>query len=163
LANSNRVRINTLALAARLPTMQGVREYVEAGGLMSYGPNIADGYRRAADYVDKILHGAKPGDIPVEQPTKFDLVINLTTPKALGLTVEIAPELTGHGLPLIKCEAYNRAGDAARPRRARREQSVLSFSPNPFLIGKFLLGKLSKVVVVHGKAPHDRARSLVSH
>jgi putative ABC transport system substrate-binding protein len=87
LANSNRVRINTLALAARLPTMQGVREYVEAGGLMSYGPNIADGYRRAADYVDKILRGAKPGDIPVEQPTKFDLVINLTTAKALGLTI----------------------------------------------------------------------------
>jgi putative tryptophan/tyrosine transport system substrate-binding protein len=87
LANSNRVRINTLALAARLPTMQGVREYVEAGGLMSYGPNIADGYRRAADYVDKILRGAKPGDIPVEQPTKFDLVLNLTTAKALGLDV----------------------------------------------------------------------------
>jgi ABC-type uncharacterized transport system substrate-binding protein len=87
LANSNRVRINTLALAARLPTMQGVREYVEAGGLMSYGPNLADGYRRAADYVDKILRGAKPGDIPVEQPTKFDLVINLTTAKALGLTI----------------------------------------------------------------------------
>src|SRR6516164_11491557 len=87
LANSNRVRINTLALAARLPTMQGVREYVEAGGLMSYGANIADGYRRAADYVDKILRGAKPGDIPVEQPTKFDLVINLTTAKALGLTI----------------------------------------------------------------------------
>ena len=76
LANSSRVRINTLALAARLPTMQGVREYVDAGGLMSYGPNIADGYRRAADYVDKILRGAKPGDIPVEQPTKFDLVLN---------------------------------------------------------------------------------------
>ena len=87
LANSNRVRINTLALAARLPTMQGVREYVEAGGLMSYGANIADGYRRAADYVDKILRGAKPGDIRVEQPTKFDLVINLTTAKALGLTI----------------------------------------------------------------------------
>ena len=87
LAISNRVRINTLALAARLPTMQGVREYVEAGGLMSYGANIADGYRRAADYVDKILRGAKPGDIPVEQPTKFDLVINMTTAKALGLTI----------------------------------------------------------------------------
>src|SRR5262249_23078513 len=87
LANNNRVRINTLALAGRLPTMQGVREYVEAGGLMSYGPNLADGYRRAADYVDKILRGAKPGDIPVEQPTKFDLVINLTTAKALGLTI----------------------------------------------------------------------------
>src|SRR5215472_9209666 len=85
LANSNRVRINTLALAARLPTMQGVREYVEAGGLMSYGPNLPDGYRRAADFVDKILRGAKPGDIPVEQPTKFDLVLNLTTAKALNL------------------------------------------------------------------------------
>ena len=87
LANSNRVRINTLALAARLPTMQGVREYVEAGGLMSYGPNMADGYRRAADYVDKILRGAKPAEIPVEQPTKFELVVNLTTAKALGLTI----------------------------------------------------------------------------
>ena len=67
--------------------MHGLREYLEAGGLMSYGPNIADGYRRAADYVDKILRGAKPGDIPVEQPTKFDLVLNLTTAKALGLTI----------------------------------------------------------------------------
>ena len=87
LANTNRVRINTLALGARLPTISGVREYVEAGGLMSYGPNFPDLFRRAADYVDKILRGAKPGDIPVEQPTKFDLVINLTTAKALGLDV----------------------------------------------------------------------------
>ena len=87
LVNTNRVRINTLALAARLPTMHGVRDYVEAGGLMSYGPNIPDQYRRAADYVDKILRGAKPGDLPVEQPTKFDLIINLTTAKALGLTI----------------------------------------------------------------------------
>ena len=77
LVNTNRVRINTLALAARLPTMHGFREYVEAGGLMSYGPNFPDLFRRAADYVDKILRGAKPADIPVEQPTKFDLVINL--------------------------------------------------------------------------------------
>ena len=84
---TNRIRINTLALGARLPTMHGVREYVEAGGLMSYGPNFADLFRRAADYVDKILRGAKPADIPVEQPTKFDLVINLTTAKALGLTI----------------------------------------------------------------------------
>jgi len=67
--------------------MHGVRDYVEAGGLMSYGANIADGLRRAADYVDKILRGAKPGDIPVEQPTKFDLVLNLTTAKAPGLTI----------------------------------------------------------------------------
>src|SRR5215471_4309856 len=84
LANSNRVRINTLALAARSPTMHGVREYVDAGGLMSYGPNITDAYRRAADFVDKILRGAKPADILVEQPSKFDLVINL---KALGLAI----------------------------------------------------------------------------
>jgi len=84
---ANRVRINTLALAARLPTMHGVREYVEAGGLMSYGPNWPDMWRRAGDLVDKILHGTKPADIPVEQPNKFDLVINLTTAKALGLTV----------------------------------------------------------------------------
>jgi putative ABC transport system substrate-binding protein len=87
LLNTNRVRINTLAQGARLPTMYGVREYVEAGGLVSYGPSILNHYRRAADYVDKILRGTKPGDIPVEQPTKFDLVINLTTAKALGLTV----------------------------------------------------------------------------
>jgi putative ABC transport system substrate-binding protein len=87
LVTTHRIRINTLALAARLPTIHGVREYVEAGGLMSYGPNFADLFRRAADFVDKILRGAKPGDIPVEQPTKFDLVINLTTAKALGLTI----------------------------------------------------------------------------
>jgi putative tryptophan/tyrosine transport system substrate-binding protein len=87
LMNTNRVRVNTLALGLRLPSVHGLREYVEAGGLMSYGPSVPDQYRRAADYVDKILRGAKPGDIPVEQPTKFDLVINLTTAKALGLTI----------------------------------------------------------------------------
>ena len=87
LVAANRVRINTLALAERLPTVHGFREYVEGGGLMSYGPNFPDLYRRAAELVDKILRGAKPADIPVEQPTKFDLVINLTTAKALGLTV----------------------------------------------------------------------------
>jgi ABC-type uncharacterized transport system substrate-binding protein len=87
LVMTHRVRINTLALAARLPTIYNIREYVEAGGLMSYGPNIPDLFRRAADFVDKILRGAKPGEIPVEQPTKFDLVINLTTAKALGLNV----------------------------------------------------------------------------
>jgi len=84
---THRLRINTLALGARLPTMHGVREYVEASGLMSYGPNWPDQWRRAANYVDKILRGAKPADIPVEQPTKFDLIINLTTAKALGLTI----------------------------------------------------------------------------
>ena len=87
LLNSNRIRVSTLALGARLPTMYGVRDYVEAGGLMSYGANVVDQHRRAADYVDKILRGAKPGDLPVEQPTKFDLLINLTTAKVLGLTI----------------------------------------------------------------------------
>jgi putative ABC transport system substrate-binding protein len=91
LVNTNRVRIGTLALAAQVPTLHGNRELVEAGGLMSYGPNFPDLFRHAADFVDKILRGAKPADLPVEQPTKFDLVINLTTAKALGL--EIPPKL----------------------------------------------------------------------
>ena len=84
---SNRARIHTLAMAARLPAIYNSREYVEMGGLMSYGPSFPDLYRRAGDLVDKILRGAKPGNLPVEQPTKFDLVINLTTAKALGLTI----------------------------------------------------------------------------
>jgi putative ABC transport system substrate-binding protein len=87
LVTTNRIRINTLALSLRLPTIYNVREFIEAGGLMSYGPNFLDLYRRAADLVDKILRGAKPANIPVEQPTKFDLVVNLTTAKALGLTI----------------------------------------------------------------------------
>ena len=87
LVNTNRIRINALALGARLPTLHGERAYVEAGGLMSYGPNFPDLFRRAGDYVDKILRGAKPADLPVEQPTKFELVINLKTAKALGLTI----------------------------------------------------------------------------
>jgi putative ABC transport system substrate-binding protein len=87
LMNSNRVRISTLAVSARLPTICVAREYVEAGALISYGANIPHLFRRAAELVDKILRGAKPGDIPVEQPTKFDLVINLTTAKALDLTI----------------------------------------------------------------------------
>ena len=84
--NSSRVRISSLAVQARLPTICIAREYVEAGGLLSYGANIPHMYARAAELVDKILRGTKPGDIPVEQPTKFELVINLTTAKALGLT-----------------------------------------------------------------------------
>jgi putative tryptophan/tyrosine transport system substrate-binding protein len=76
-----------LAIGERLPTMHAAREYVEAGGLMSYGPNFGALFRRAAEFVDNILHGTKPGDLPVEQPTKFDLVVNLKTAKALGLTI----------------------------------------------------------------------------
>ena len=87
LAFSNRIRINTLAQGARLPTIYVTREYIDAGGLLSYGVDYLGLYRRAADFVDKVLRGAMPGDIPVEQPTKFDLVINLTTAKALGLTI----------------------------------------------------------------------------
>jgi putative tryptophan/tyrosine transport system substrate-binding protein len=87
LMNTNRTRINVLAVGARLPTMYGGRQYVEAGGLMSYGVNLPNQFRRAADFVDKILRGAKPADIPVEQPTKFDLIINLTAAQALGLTI----------------------------------------------------------------------------
>ena len=85
LTNANQVRINSFALADRLPTMNPNRERVEIGGLMSYGPNFPSLYRRAGDFVDRILRGTKPADIPVEQPTKFDLVINLTTAQALRL------------------------------------------------------------------------------
>jgi putative tryptophan/tyrosine transport system substrate-binding protein len=87
LVTTHRARINALALSARLPTLHGAREHIEVGGLISYAPNFPDLYRRAAEYVDKILRGAKPGDLPVEQPTKFDLIVNLTTAKALGLTI----------------------------------------------------------------------------
>jgi ABC-type uncharacterized transport system substrate-binding protein len=87
LVDSVRARINTLALGARLPTISPYREYLQAGGFMSYGPSFSDLFLRAADYVDKILRGAKPGGLPVEQPTKFELVINLTAAKALALTI----------------------------------------------------------------------------
>jgi putative ABC transport system substrate-binding protein len=100
LINRNRFRINTLALSGRLPTMHGFREFTEAGGLVSYGPNWPDMFRRAAGLVDKILRGAKPADIPVEQPTKFDLVVNLTTAKALG--IEIPPTLLARADEVIE-------------------------------------------------------------
>jgi putative ABC transport system substrate-binding protein len=89
LTNTQQLRIVTLALSMRLPTIHDVRESVLAGALMSYGANRLNSYRRAAELVDKILRGAKPGDIPVEQPTKFELVVNLITAKALGLAVPL--------------------------------------------------------------------------
>src|SRR5580704_14895775 len=84
---ANRTSILTSALSARVPTIFSTRDFVKAGALMSYGPSYTERFRRAADYVDKILRGAKPADLPVEQPTKFELVVNLKTAKALGLTV----------------------------------------------------------------------------
>jgi putative tryptophan/tyrosine transport system substrate-binding protein len=96
---TNRARIHTLAMGARLATIYN-REYVETGGLMSYGPNFPDLFRRGADLVDKILRGAKPADIPVEQPTKFDLVINLKTANALGL--EVPPTLLARADEVIE-------------------------------------------------------------
>jgi putative ABC transport system substrate-binding protein len=87
LISTNRVSINILAIGEKLPTMNSFREYVQAGGLISYGPNFPDLFRRASDFVDKILRGAKPADLPVEQPVKFDILINTTTAKVLGLTI----------------------------------------------------------------------------
>jgi len=84
---AHRTTLLKLASKARLPAIYGEREYVDEGGLMSYGANLGDLYRRSAGYVDKILKGAKPGDLPIEQPTKFELVVNLKTAKALGLTI----------------------------------------------------------------------------
>jgi ABC-type uncharacterized transport system substrate-binding protein len=95
-----RRRLVDLAAKNRLPAVYALGEFVDAGGLMSYGPNFADLYRRAATYVDKILKGAKPGDLPVEQPTKFELVINLNAAKALGLT--IPPSLLGQADEVIR-------------------------------------------------------------
>jgi putative ABC transport system substrate-binding protein len=80
-------QIAELAAKNRLPTISGIREHMEAGGLIIYEPNSTDSFRRAATYVDKILKGAKPGDLPVEQPTRFELVVNMKTAKALGITI----------------------------------------------------------------------------
>jgi putative tryptophan/tyrosine transport system substrate-binding protein len=100
LINTSSKRIASFALKVRLPSMYGRREAVDAGGLMQYGADLADSYQRVAYYVDKILKGAKPADLPVEQPTKFELVINLKTAKQIGVT--IPPEMLARASRLIK-------------------------------------------------------------
>jgi putative ABC transport system substrate-binding protein len=100
LISANAARINALALAARLPTMFYAREYLEGGGFMSYGPNVPELFRRSADFVDKILRGAQPGDIPVEQPTKLELIVNLKTAKAIDL--DVSPTLLARADEVIE-------------------------------------------------------------
>ena len=117
LVNTNRARIHTLAMGARLPAIYNARDHVEAGGLMSYGPNFPELYRRAADFVDRILRGAKPGDIPVEQPTNFDFVINLKTAKALGL--DFAADTAR---PRRRGDRMKRAASSSRCSAARRRR-----------------------------------------
>ena len=113
---TNRIRINTLAAGARMPTLHATREFAEAGGLMSYGVNYVDMFRRAGDYIDKILRGTKAADLPVEQPTRFELVINLTTAKALGLTV--SPTMLARANEVIerrRCLLWHKADMPAHP------------------------------------------------
>ena len=100
LMNANQKRIAGFALKSRLPSMYALKDYVDAGGLMSYGADLADSYRRVAYFVDKILKGAKPADLPVEQPTKFEFVINLKTAKQIGMT--IPPDVLARANRLIK-------------------------------------------------------------
>jgi putative ABC transport system substrate-binding protein len=100
LANAYTVRINTLVLSARMPTVFGSRIAVKAGGLMSYGPHFPDLFRRAAELVDRVLRGTKPGELPVEQPSQFEFIVNLTTAKALG--IEMPPSLLARADELIE-------------------------------------------------------------
>jgi putative ABC transport system substrate-binding protein len=100
LMSANQKRIVGFALKSRLPSMYPTKGFVDAGGLMSYGADLADSYRRVAYYVDRILKGAKPADLPVEQPTKFELVINLKTAKQIGVT--IPPDVLARANKLIK-------------------------------------------------------------
>jgi putative ABC transport system substrate-binding protein len=125
----NRKRIAAFALKSRLPSIYGSREIVDAGGLMSYTADLADSYRRVAWYVDRILKGAKPADLPVEQPTKFELVINLKTAKQIGLT--IPPEVLARASRLIKEDAEHTDGSLHTPRETQNLQCV-AFGQSPF-------------------------------
>ena len=124
---THRKSIIEAAAKSRLPAIYGFREFVDDGGLISYGPNISDGYRRAAEYVDKVLQGAKPADLPVQAPTKYELVINLKTAKALGLEVRHATRSRRRGDRMggassSRCSAVRPSGVAARGTRAAAER-----------------------------------------
>ena len=125
LINANHARINTLALGARLPTIHPFRDYLGTGGFMSYGANNTDLFRRAGDYVDKVLRGAKPADLPIEQPTKFDFIINLTTAKALkhqGVPVNARPRRRGDRMKRRDFITLLGGAAAAWPLAARAQQ-----------------------------------------
>ena len=133
LMTANRTRVTSLALAARLPTIYVHSEYVDAGGLMSYGANFPDLFRRSAEVMDKILRGTKPGDIPVEQPTKFELAINLKTAKALGLEVPpiaARPRRRGDRMiaPRVHHAARRRGGVAGHSARAANRACTANWS-----------------------------------
>ena len=134
---ANRMRILTSALEERLPTIFSTRDFVKAGALMSYGPNYSDLFRHSADYVDKILRGTKPGDIPVEQPTKFELVINLTTAKALGLTIPGSLLLRADEVFKGSMSAFDpkRTPACAGPGRRRITEFYAAFICNFFATG----------------------------
>src|SRR5262249_10278981 len=124
-----RARISELAAKNRLPATYGLREFADAGGLMAYGPNVVDLCRRAADYVDKILKGAKPADLPIQQPTKFELVINLKAAKALGIT--IPPSLLVRADQVVQCPTA-----AQHHASAARRLALLAFRPLSVSVGR---------------------------
>ncbi len=109
---TERAHVGNLALARRLPTLYARRESVEAGGLMAYAPNVADLWHRAADYLDKILKGTKPADLPVQLPTSFDFVVNVKTAQALGLTIPHVDTSAGHGVDPVGNDLLEAYADA---------------------------------------------------
>ena len=122
LMGANRKRIAGFAIKSRLPSMYSNKEYVDAGGLMSYGADLADSYRRVANYVDKILKGAKPADLPVEQPTKFELVINLKTAKQIGLTIPQSSAVSGGQGDQVRRDECRVSGTSESRQRKRHEE-----------------------------------------